>query len=108
MIERRADKRLLLHSPLQITGIDDTGFQFVEQTRLEDVGNAGCRFSMRNEVRCGTILGLELLGPDGEGLPEEHRRFFVALWVKREGDRRIVGARRLPDRGFSETHNAQA
>lgn len=95
VFERRSDKRLILHSPVEIVGVDDSGFQFVEQTRLEDFSDLGCRFSMRNVVRRGAVLRLELLGPNGETLPEEYPRLFVALWVRRKGDRQIVGARCL-------------
>ena len=61
--ERRADHRIFLHSSVEITGVDDAGRQFAERSRLEDVGNLGCRFSMQNAVHPGGILGIEPLGP---------------------------------------------
>jgi len=103
--ERRADKRFFLHSPVEITGVDDAGLQFAERSRLEDVGDLGCRFSMRNVVQPGEILGVEPLGPDGENLPGEYSRLFVVIWVKCRGDCLMVGARcllegELSDAGF--------
>jgi hypothetical protein len=61
--ERRADKHFLLHSQVEITGVDDAGLQFAERSRLEDVGDLGSRFSIRSAVRQGGILGVDSLGP---------------------------------------------
>jgi hypothetical protein len=63
--ERRVDKRFLLHSWVEITGVDSSGLQFAERSRLEDVGDAGCRFSLRGAVHKGSVLGVEPLGPEG-------------------------------------------
>jgi hypothetical protein len=103
--ERRADHRIFLHSSVEITGVDDAGRQFAERSRLEDVGNLGCRFSMQNAVHPGGILGIEPLGPDGENCRDEYPRLFVIIWVKRMSDRLLVGARslreeELKDAGF--------
>jgi len=109
--ERRADKRLMLHSRVEITGVDDAGLQFVERSCLEDAGDMGCRFSVRNAVHPGGILGIEPLGPDGENFQEEFPRLFVIIWVKRKGDRLTVGARclredELSDAGFQTISSA--
>ena len=93
--DRRTDHRLLLHSQVEITGVDDAGLQFVESSRLEDVSDLGCRFSIQNAVHRGSILGIEPLGPDGESSRDEYSRLFVVIWVKRESDRLMVGARSL-------------
>jgi hypothetical protein len=93
--ERRADKRFLLHSPVEITGVDESGLQFVEQSRLEDVGDLGCRFSLRNSVQQGAILGVEPLGRDGENFEDEYSRLFIIVWREPQGDRLLVGARCL-------------
>jgi hypothetical protein len=103
--EHRADKRFLLHSPVEITGVDDSGLQFAERSRLEDVGDLGCRFSMRTVVHEGDILGVEPLGPNGENFQDEYSPLFVVVWVKRGGDRLMAGARclgedELTDVGF--------
>jgi hypothetical protein len=103
--ERRAYKRFLLHSPVEITGVDESGLQFAERARVEDVSDLGCRFSMRGAVHRGSILGVKPLGPEGENLPDEFPRQFVIIWAKRKGDRLTVGARslredELPDVGI--------
>jgi len=100
--ERRADKRLLLHSPVEITGVDDSGLQFAERSCLEDVGDLGCRFSMRNAVHQGGILGIEPLGPDGENIQDEYSRLFVIIWMERKGDCLTVGARCLLEEELSD------
>jgi hypothetical protein len=100
--ERRADKRLLLHSQVEITGVDETGRQFAERSRLEDIGDLGCRFSMRNAVHQGGILGVEPLGPDGENLQDEYSRLYVVIWVKCRGDHLTVGARSLREDELSD------
>jgi hypothetical protein len=93
--ERRADKRFLLHSWVEITGVDESGLQFVERTRLEDVGDSGCRVSMRGAVHEGSVLGVKPHGPEGENLLDEYPRLFVILWVKCKGNGLSVGTRGL-------------
>jgi hypothetical protein len=93
--ERRADKRFLLHSRVEITGVDKSGLQFAERSQVEDVGDSGCRFTMRGAVHQGGVLGVEPLGTEGENLPDEFPRMFVTMWVKRKGNRLTVGARSL-------------
>jgi len=100
--ERRADNRFLLHSAVEITGVDDSGLQFAERSRLEDVGDLGCRFSIRNAVHQGGILGVEPLGPEGENFQDEYPRLFAIIWVKRKGDRLTVGARSLREGELSD------
>jgi len=101
--ERRTDTRFFLHSQVEITGVDDSGFQFAERSHLEDVGDMGCRFSMRNVVHQGGILGVEPLGPDGENFPDEYSRLFVVIWVKCRGDRFMVGTRCLLEDELSDS-----
>jgi len=93
--ERRVSTRFLLHSQVEITGVDESGLQFAERTRVEDVSDLGCRFSIRGAVHEGSIIGVELLGPEGEDLSDEFPRLLVIVWAKRPGDRLTVGARSL-------------
>jgi len=103
--DRRADKRFLLHSPVEITGVDESGIQFVEQSRLEDAGDLGCRFSLRNVVRQSSILGIEPLGSDGKNLGDEYSRLFVIIWMEPKGDRLMVGARCLLEDELTDSSN---
>lgn len=101
--ERRADKRFLLHLPVEITGVNESGGQFIEQTRIEDAGGMGCCFSLRNTVEQGAILGIEPLGPDGESLEDEYPRLFVIIWMGRKDVRLMVGARCLLEDEFTDS-----
>jgi hypothetical protein len=85
--DRRAHKRLFLHSQVEITGVDESEFQFAERARVKDVSDSGCRFSMRGAVHEGCILGVEPLGPEGEKLSDEFPRLFVVMWVERKENR---------------------
>jgi hypothetical protein len=100
--ERRLGKRFLLHSWVQITGIDESGSQFSERTRLEDVGDSGCRFTLQRVVRGGGFLGIIPLGQEGQTLRNEFSRLFVIIWVKHKGDRLTVGARSLREDELSD------
>jgi len=101
--DRRAYKRLFLHSQVEITGVDESGLQFAERARVEDVSDLGCRFSMRGAVHEGSILGVEPLGPDGENLSDEFPRLFVVIWVKRNENRLVAGARSLREEELSDS-----
>jgi len=101
--ERRADKRFLLHLPVEITGVDESGIQFVEQSRIEDAGGMGCRFSLRTAVQQGAILSVEPLGHEGEHLGDEYPRLFVIIWVEAKADRVSVGARCLQEGEFADS-----
>lgn len=93
--DRRADPRLLMHTQVEVAGVDRGGFQFAERTTLADVGDSGCRFSLHNTVPQGAILGVQPLGQEGQKFPEEYSRLFAVIWVKRRGDRWMVGTRCL-------------
>jgi hypothetical protein len=95
--DRRADPRLLLHTRVEISGVDKAGLQFSERSKLEDVGDGGCSFSLRNAVSAGAILGVQPLGQDGEKFPDEYSRLFMVIWVKWRGDRWRVGTRCLTE-----------
>lgn len=99
--ERRAGQRFLLHSWVEISGVDGSGLQFVERTHLEDVGDAGCRFAMRGAVHPGSVLGIKPLGPEGDNLPDEFPRLFLIVWTKHKYKRLMVGARSLREEELS-------
>jgi hypothetical protein len=107
MIEdRRADPRLLMHTQVEVTGVDRDGLQFMERTSLEDVGDCGCRFSLRNAVPRGAILGVQPLGRDGEEFPDEYPRLFAVIWVKWRGGRWTLGTRNLLEAELSNARGA--
>ena len=100
--ERRANKRFLLHSWVQITGVDESGLQFAERSRLEDIGDSGCRLSILGAVHQGSVLAIKPLGAEGQDLQDEFSRLFVVIWAKRKGNRLTVGARSLRQHEFSD------
>jgi hypothetical protein len=101
-VERRAYKRFLLHTQVEITGVDESGLQFAERARVENVSDLGCRFSIRGAVHQGSVLGVMPLGSKGEKLLDEFPRLFVIMWAKRKGDRLTVGARSLREDELSD------
>jgi hypothetical protein len=95
LIEHRVGKRLVAHVPVEITEIDGEGKQKIEQTFIEDVSDFGCRFSTRWPVQQGDTVALKILGPHGNKLPGEERRFYEIMWVARNEHRYTAGARQL-------------
>jgi hypothetical protein len=93
--ERRAYQRFFLHSQVEIKGVDRSGLQFAERTRVEDVSELGCRFTLRGAVRPGSVLAVEPLGEGGENLADEFPRLFTVVWVKRNKRRLMVGAQSI-------------
>lgn len=103
--DRRSDKRLILRSLVAITGIDEAGRQFTEQSRLEDVSDEGCRFSIKRKIERGAVLGIEPLGPSGEKCPDEYARFFVVVWVEYRNGRFSAGTRCLVEGELSDENS---
>jgi hypothetical protein len=99
--ERRAGTRFLLHSWVEVSGVDESGLQYVERTHLEDIGDTGCRFAMRGAVHQGSVVGIKPMGAEGESLADEFPRMFLVIWAKRKGDRLMVGARSLREEEIS-------
>lgn len=92
---RRENERLILHSPVKIAAIDDSGTQFCESARLEDVSDIGCRFSLRHRLQPGTVVALKPLGPAGEDSSTEPWRLFLVIWVRAASPRATAGVRCL-------------
>jgi hypothetical protein len=99
--DRRAGTRSLLHSRVEISGVDESGLQYVERTHVEDIGDTGCRLAMRGAVHQGSVVGIKPLGAEGESLVDEFPRMFLVNWAKRKGDRLMVGARNLREEELS-------
>jgi PilZ domain len=95
LIERRTERRILVHVPIEITEIDGEGRHIKERTFIEDVSDFGCRFSSRGPVQQGDTVAVKILGPDGNILPEEKSRLYEIMWVVRKEHGSTVGARVL-------------
>jgi hypothetical protein len=91
--------RFLPHSPVRITGVDKSGLRFAEQGRVEEVSDAGCRFSTRDAVHQGSVLAVEPLGPKCENLLDEFPGMFAVIWFKCDGNRLKLVAQGLRENG---------
>jgi hypothetical protein len=92
---RRAERRILVHVPVEVIKVDGEGHSFLERTFIEDVSDFGCRFSIRGQVQQGDKITVKLLGPDGNSLQGEEPRRFEIMWVARNERTFTVGARLL-------------
>lgn len=95
VIERRVDRRILVHVPVQVTEVDAIGQQITERTYIEDVSDFGCRFSIRLPVKNGETIAVKILGRHGDDLPEEDARLYEVMWVAPKDRGFSVGARLL-------------
>ena len=93
LVEQRAERRILVYVPVEVTQVDDEGRQVTERTFIEDVSDFGCRFSTRGLVQKGDTVALRILGPHGTNLPDEERRYYEIMWVARKEHGATVGAR---------------
>jgi hypothetical protein len=94
-IEKRTEKRILVHVPVELTEIKHDGHQVTERTFIEDVSDFGCRFSTRGAVHQGDTVAVKILGPSGYNLPHEESRLYEILWVAPKEHGFTVGARVL-------------
>ena len=95
IVEQRAERRILVHVPVEITEIDGEGHNIKERTFIEDVSDFGCRFSTRGIVRQGQTIALKILGSHGNILSDEEPRFYEVMWVAPKERGFTVGARML-------------
>ena len=92
--DRRTDRRLLVNAPVEVSNID-RGPQITEKMSIEDIGDSGCRFSMRGQVQAGDRIVIQLLGQNGVRLEDAPTKFFEVMWVERGTETSAVGARIL-------------
>jgi hypothetical protein len=90
---RRAEPRVLVHVPVEVTKVDGEGHPFMERTFIEDVSDFGFRFSIRGPVLQGDKVTVKLLGPDGNSVRGEEPRLYEIMWVARNDRTFTVGAR---------------
>ena len=90
---RRAERRILVHVPVEVTEVDGEGHAFTERTFIEDVSDFGCRFSTRGPVQKGDTVAVKILGSNGKALPDEESRFYEIMWVAPNSHGFTVGAR---------------
>jgi hypothetical protein len=95
LIEQRAEKRVLVNVPVEVTEIDGEGRPVTERTYIEDVSDFGCRFSTRGPIKQGDIVSVKVLGRYGNNLQSEVVRLYEVMWVALKDHGSTVGARLL-------------
>jgi len=117
VIERRVERRILVHVPVEVTEIDGNGQPITERSFIEDVSDFGCRFSTRGPVKQGETIAVKILGRYGNNLADEEAQLYEVMWVAPKDRGFSVGARLLqgeklanakfPADNFSPNHGGQ-
>ena len=94
-IERRVERRILVHVPVEVTELASDGPPFVDRTFIEDVSDFGCRFSTRGPVKKGDTVAMKILGRAGNILEDEEPHLYEIMWVAEKDRGSTVGARLL-------------
>lgn len=102
---RRAERRILVNVPVEVTEVDGKGHPFTERTFIEDVSDFGCRFSTRGPVQQGDTISVKVLGPGGKAAPDEEPRLFEVMWVARKEHGSTVGARLLQGKKMNDMNS---
>ena len=92
VVDRRAENRLLVHVPVEITVINEQGQTVTDRTFIEDVSDFGYRFTTRGPVKQGDTVAVKILGKYGNSLSEEVTRLYEIMWVAPQDHRFTVGA----------------
>jgi hypothetical protein len=93
--DRRNGKRVSMSFPVEVTGLDNSGRLFVEETVTSDISETGCRFALRTKLVRGAVVAVRLLArlrPDpAAGKPI----LFEIAWARLVGGEWIAGAKML-------------
>ncbi|MGH9678938.1 MAG: hypothetical protein ACRD4Y_03225, partial [Candidatus Acidiferrales bacterium] len=81
------------HAPVEIANLQAGERPAAERTVIEDVGDFGCRFSLRGPVQPGDVLALTLLARDGTSPLDLPVKIFEVIWVEQGAEKWSVGAR---------------
>jgi hypothetical protein len=81
VVNRRAESRILVHVPVEVTVIDEQGQMVTDRTFIEDVSDFGCRFTTRGPVKQGDTVAVKILGKYGNSLSDEAPRLYEIMWV---------------------------
>ncbi len=97
IFDRRKAKRLFLHFPIEVSGVDREGLPFSERTRTEDISDRGCRLEMNAPVNRGDLVDIRLIAPPGPKFPREDPHKFEVMWVQEKTSGWSIGAREIHD-----------
>ena len=71
MRERRRERRIAVHLPMQVRGKDFEGAEFEESTRSENLCRGGAAFVLRRKLGQGTSLEIRIPLPAPDGASED-------------------------------------
>ncbi len=103
VVNRRAETRILVHVPVEVTVIDEQGQMVTDRTFIEDVSDFGCRFTTRGPVKQGDTVAVKILGKYGNSLSDEAPRLYEIMWVAPKDHSHTVGARLLQGEKLANT-----
>ena len=95
LISRRAEERITVDLPVEITRYDPEGNMLLERTRIEDVTSVGCRFRTQAELRRGEIVSVKALGRGENNRADEQPQLYEIMWAAPQGTSCTAGARKL-------------
>jgi len=101
--ERLAETRLYTNAHVEIAGVDIAGNSFNELTKVKNFSDVGCQFQTQIPLRCGTVVAIKPLTPNGQRTPEEPFKLFEIVWTARSVPGWIAGARALQTEKTSDT-----
>jgi hypothetical protein len=102
-VDRRAESRILVHVPIEVTEIDEQGQTVTDRTFIEDVSDFGCRFTTRGPVKQGDTVAVKVLGKNGNSSSGEAPRLYEIMWVAPTDHGHTVGARALQGEKLANT-----
>jgi hypothetical protein len=94
-VDRRKAKRLFLHFPVEVSGVDRAGQPFVERTKTDEISDRGCRLVLTIPVTRGDIVDIRPTNPPGTRFPEERAQQFEVMWVHPTKAGWSIGARKV-------------
>src|SRR6267154_1555168 len=91
--DQRAEERIFVNLPVEISWRDAKGNSFTERTRIEDVTSVGCRFRTQLELHTGDVVSIKRLTPRPKTTTSEQKQEFKIMWSAHEGTHWSSGAR---------------
>jgi hypothetical protein len=94
-INLRAEQRIAVDLPVDVTRYDAEGNACTERTRIDDVTSVGCRFRTQAELQRGDIVSVRALARGANNPADEPPQLFEIMWAARQGTSWSAGARKL-------------
>ena len=98
--DRRQERRVPLVFPINVSGLDDTGHFFSENSTTHNISEQGCRFRLRRRPQEGDGLAIRLMSRDQFPHPSSRPLLFEVRWILPEGDGWLVGTYCLQPRNL--------